>query len=191
MCADAHIVRLHAPLHTAAYAPDVSPPADADALDAADDDAAQGVEAWRMLLLAHAGAVRAIEGDVGRRGIPLGWYDVLLELNGARGRRLRMQELSDRVVLSRTRVSRLVDEMARQGLVDKQPDDTDRRATWAVITEEGRAALRRTAPIYLAGIEEHFARYLTAAEQRSVAQALSKVVAAHSRQWVEAPRMRR
>jgi DNA-binding MarR family transcriptional regulator len=188
MCADAHIVRLDASHHTAAYAPDVSPPADADT-DA--DAAAQGVEAWRMLLLAHAGAVRAIEGDVGRRGIPLGWYDVLLELNGARGRRLRMQELSDRVVLSRTRVSRLVDEMARQGLVEKQPDDTDRRSTWASITDDGRAALRRTAPVYLAGIEEHFAQHLTAAEQRSVAHALSKVVAAHSRQQVETPRLRR
>lgn len=165
----------------------MSPPADVDRQDVDP----QEVDAWRMVLLAHAGAVRAIEEDVGRHGIPLTWYDVLLELDGARGRRLRMQELSDRVVLSRTRVSRLVDEMTRQGLVAKQPDDTDRRVTWAVITDEGRAALRRTAPVYLAGIQEHFGRYLTAAEQRAVARALSKVVAAHSRQQVETPRLRR
>jgi DNA-binding MarR family transcriptional regulator len=182
MCANAHILRPSGPLHTTAYAPVVNPPAEVDWQD---------VEAWRMLLLAHATAVRAIEEDVGRHGIPLAWYDVLLELNGARAKRLRMQELSDRVVLSRTRVSRLVDEMARHGLVVKQPDDADRRSTWAVITDEGRAALRRTAPVYLAGIQEHFGRYLTAAEQRSVARALSKVVAAHSRQPVETPRLRR
>jgi DNA-binding MarR family transcriptional regulator len=140
-----------------------------------------GIEAWRMLLLAHAAAVRAIEQDVGRHGIPLTWYDVLLELHGADGGRLRMQELSDRVVLSRTRVSRLVDEMADRGLVAKQPDDADRRSTWAVLTDDGRDALRRTAPIYLAGIDDHFARHLSPAEQRSVARALAKVVAAHAR----------
>jgi DNA-binding MarR family transcriptional regulator len=148
------------------------------------------VEAWRMLLLSHAAAVRAIEQDVARSGIPLTWYDVLLELNAADRRRLRMQDLSDRVVLSRTRVSRLVDEMAADGLVEKRPDEEDRRSTWAVLTPKGRAALRRTAPAYLAGIREHFTRHLTAAEQQAVARALAKVVAAHASQPVPPPRRR-
>lgn len=148
------------------------------------------VEAWRMLLLAHSAAVRAIEQDVARGGIPLTWYDVLLELNAADGRRLRMQELSDRVVLSRTRVSRLVDEMAADGLVEKRPDEADRRSTWAVLTPEGRTALLRTAPAYLAGIREHFTRHLTAGEQQAVARALAKVVAAHASQPVAPPHRR-
>jgi DNA-binding MarR family transcriptional regulator len=91
-----------------------------------------------------------------------------------------MQELSDRVVLSRTRVSRLVDEMAANGLVRKRPDPDDRRSTWAVITPEGRTALRETAPTYMAGIREHFNRYLTESERRAVATALGKVAAAHA-----------
>ena len=74
--------------------------------------------------------------------MPIGQYDVLLELNAAPGRRLRMQQLSDRVVLSRSRVSRVVDEMERAGLVRREPDPDDRRAAFAVITEDGRAALR-------------------------------------------------
>jgi DNA-binding MarR family transcriptional regulator len=138
------------------------------------------IAAWRAMLLAHAGAIRAIEKDVQRVGIPLTWYDVLLELNAAEGRQLRMQELSDRVVLSRTRVSRLVDEMVVHGLVRKRPDAADRRSTWAVITAEGRTALRETAPTYLAGIREHFNRFLTDSERRAVARALGKVAAAHS-----------
>lgn len=136
--------------------------------------------AWRALLLAHAGAVRAIEMEVRRGGIPLTWYDVLLELNAVEGGRLRMQELSDRVVLSRTRVSRLVDEMVIAGLVTKRSDDQDRRSNWVSITAEGRRALRRTAPIYLRGIGEHFNRHLTAQERRVVARALSKVAQAHA-----------
>jgi DNA-binding MarR family transcriptional regulator len=149
---------------------------DSDSADESIDD----IEAWRAMLLAHAGAVRAIEKDVQRDGIPLTWYDVLLELNMAEGRQLRMQELSDRVVLSRTRVSRLVDEMAAHGLVRKRPDADDRRSTWAVITPEGRTALRETAPTYMAGIREHFNRYLTESESRAVARALGKVAAAHA-----------
>ena len=57
-----------------------------------------------------------------------------------------MQQLASSVVLSRTRISRLVDEIARSGLVDKQPDPADGRATRAVITDLGRKKLRETAP---------------------------------------------
>ncbi|MFE7552982.1 MarR family winged helix-turn-helix transcriptional regulator [Streptomyces gardneri] len=137
------------------------------------------VEAWRALLLAHNAAVRAIESDVQRNGrIPLTWYDVLLELRGAGEQGLRMQEVAERVVLSRTRVSRLVDEMARSGLVTKKPDPTDKRVTWAVITDEGRSALRATAPAYMRGIREHFGRYLTDEEAAVITTALLRV--AHS-----------
>lgn len=134
------------------------------------------VEAWRALLLAHNAAVRAIESDVQRDGrIPLTWYDVLLELRGAGEQGLRMQEVAERVVLSRTRVSRLVDEMARSGLVSKQPDATDKRVTWAVITEDGSTALRETAPVYMRGIREHFGRHLTDEEAAVITTALLRV----------------
>lgn len=150
-----------------------------DAPDASATTGAADVQAWRALLVAHSAALRAIEADVQRVGMPLTWYDVLLELDVADGGRLRMQELASRVVLSRTRVSRLVDEMATRDLVTKRPDDDDRRSSWAVITEQGRSALRETAPAYLAGIERHFNRYLTVSERRAVARALGKVADAH------------
>ncbi|MFV0130252.1 MarR family winged helix-turn-helix transcriptional regulator [Streptomyces sp. HMX112] len=57
---------------------------------------------------------------------------------------------------SRTRVSRLVDELVRGGLVRKQPDPLDKRVSWAVITEEGAGALRETAPVSLRSIRRHF-----------------------------------
>ena len=134
------------------------------------------LQAWRALLLAHSTAVRAIERDVRRFGrIPLTWYDVLLELKAAGSGGLRMQEVAERVVLSRTRVSRLVDEMAASGLVSKRQDDADKRVTWAAITDEGRAALRETAPVYMRGIEQHFATYLSDEEAAVIAEALLRV----------------
>lgn len=134
------------------------------------------LQAWRALLLAHSAAVRAIDRDVRRFGrIPLTWYDVLLELKAAGSGGLRMQEVAERVVLSRTRVSRLVDEMAASGLVSKRHDDADKRVTWAAITDEGRAALRETAPAYMRGIEQHFATYLSDEEAAVIAEALLRV----------------
>lgn len=128
------------------------------------------------MLLAHNTAVRAIESDVQRDGrIPLTWYDVLLELKAAGQHGLRMQEVANRVVLSRTRVSRLVDEMVRAGLVDKLPDPHDKRAAWAVITPQGADALRATAPVYMRSIQKHFSAHLTDADAVVIARALFKV----------------
>ena len=138
------------------------------------------VAAWRSLLLAQNAALRAIEAQLTAAGhIPLTWYDVLLELNAAPRRRLRIQELASRVVLSRTRVSRLVDELARAGLVRREPDPADGRGSFAVLTDAGRSRLRAAAPAYLQGIREHFARHLTRDELRTLRTALDKVTAAH------------
>jgi DNA-binding MarR family transcriptional regulator len=138
--------------------------------------------AWRALLLAHQRVVRAIEADLAAaRTVPLTWYDVLLELR-AMPDGLRMQDLSERVVLSRTRVSRLVDELEREGLVRRRPDPDDGRATIAAITPAGIEAFRATAPLYLAKIDEHFNRHLTARERATLTNGLERVVAAHDRQ---------
>jgi DNA-binding MarR family transcriptional regulator len=146
----------------------------------ADED--DRVAAWRSLLLTYTQVVRAIEADLAaRRLVPLGWYDVLLELNAAPGG-LRMQDLALRTVVSRTRVSRIVSELEERGLVDRAIDPSDGRASVATITGAGRQELRRAAPVYLAGIDAHFNRYLTGAQQAAVARALQRVVDAHADQ---------
>lgn len=131
-----------------------------------DDDC---VAAWRALLQSENLVLRAIEADMDRAGvIPLTWYDVLLELNAAPGHRLRMADLAARTVFSRTRVSRLVDEIQAKSLIDRQPDPDDGRGSFAVIADAGRGALKRAAPIYLAGIEAHFTGHLSPAERADV-----------------------
>jgi DNA-binding MarR family transcriptional regulator len=136
--------------------------------------------AWRALLLAQSRAVRAIERDMQAAGvIPLGWYDVLLELNAAPQRRLRMQDLAARAVLSRTRVSRIVTELEGEGLVERLPDPEDGRACLAAITADGRASLRAAAPVYRRGIDEHFNQHLSRPQRREITTSLQRVVDAH------------
>jgi DNA-binding MarR family transcriptional regulator len=140
-----------------------------------------GLQAWRAMLLAHAAALRAIEITLNDAGhIPLTWYDVLIELKAAPNGRLRMVELGERVVLSRSQVSRIVDQMAAVALVTKTRDPRDGRVLWAAITEKGVEAVLVTAPIYLRGIEKHFSRCLTASEKSVLTTALTKVRSAHT-----------
>lgn len=142
-----------------------------------DDTASQGVLAWAALLRCQAALVpRLSERVQAEAGIPLSWYDVLLELASAPDGRLRIQQLGERVVLSRSRVSRIVDEMERAGLVRRESDPHDGRASLAVTTEKGTAAFRRARPVYLAAIEQLFARHMTATEQELVTAALTRVV---------------
>ena len=149
-----------------------------------DDDAKDELEpfaAWRAVLLAQSRAVRAIERELAAAGqISLMWYDVLLELNAADDRSLRMQDLALKAVLSRTRISRVVSELQDAGLVERVADSADGRATLARITNKGRHALKRAAPVYLEGIERHFTRHLTPREQQAIISGLQRVISAHS-----------
>jgi DNA-binding MarR family transcriptional regulator len=147
----------------------------AKAGDRRDDE---GIMAWSAFLRAHAAVVRRIEADLEAKSrLPLGWYDVLLELNGAPGRRMRMQQLGEAAVLSRTRVSRIVDELAAAGLVERQANPDDRRSSYAVITDEGRTVFRRAAPAYLAAVREHFVAGLTVDQVKAVRTAMETLLA--------------
>jgi len=133
------------------------------------------VQAWRALLIAHSRLVPAIEADLRAAGqVSLSWYDVLLELNAAPGRRLRMSELGRRVVVSRTRVSRVVDELAAAGLTERQRDEADGRSSFAVLTPAGRAALRRAWPVYREAIKRYVGAQLTPEQCRELAALLEQ-----------------
>lgn len=137
----------------------------------------QGVEAWELLLRVHAALVPRLSRHVEEAtGLPLSWYDVLLELNRAPGHRLHMTKLSEQVVLSRTRVSRIVDAMVGAGLVCKDTDPDDQRATFAILTPQGRTAFRRAAPVYLAGIDQFFSSHLSDAHVSAIIAGLARVL---------------
>jgi DNA-binding MarR family transcriptional regulator len=138
-----------------------------------------GVAAWAALLRVHAAVVPALERVLSDAGLPLPWYDVLLELNSAPGRRLTMSELGNRAVLSRERVSRVVTELERAGLARREPNPEDGRSSFAGITTRGRAKLRAAAPAYLSGIEQHFGAHLGPGEGLALSQALARVLSAH------------
>jgi DNA-binding MarR family transcriptional regulator len=135
--------------------------------------------AWAGLLRTHARLVPQLDQLLQREvGLPLSWYDVLLELASAPGRRLRMTELGERVVLSRTRVSRIVDELVGAGLVSREDNPEDRRSAYAVLTGAGARRYRKAAPHYVTAIDELFAGRLSETQLRSLTSALAHTAAA-------------
>lgn len=132
-------------------------------------------DAWGALLQAQATLVPELDKSLREHtGLPLAWYDVLLELSAEPAGRLRMSTLGERAVLSRTRISRVVDELVTAGLVTREPNPDDRRSSFATITPEGRRRFDESAPHYVDQIERRFAAGLTDDELRTIARALAR-----------------
>jgi DNA-binding MarR family transcriptional regulator len=115
------------------------------------------LSAWRAFLRAHATVLRDLERELlAEQGLALTDYDVLVQLATAAEHRLRMSELADALLLSRSGVTRLVDRLVAEGLVERVTCDTDRRGQWATLTRAGYARLRAATPVHLRGVAHHF-----------------------------------
>jgi DNA-binding MarR family transcriptional regulator len=134
------------------------------------------VEAWACLLRLQAQVVARVEEDLKKRGeIPLTWYDVLLALDNAPGKRLRMSEIADRIVLSRSALTRSVDKLEAGGYLKRERCSHDERGAYAVLTKEGHRALTKARPVYWAGIKTYFASTLTDADVLDLERILGKI----------------
>lgn len=108
-------------------------------------------------------------------------YDVLVQLVEAPERRLRMTELADAVLLSRSGLTRLVDRMARRGLVRREPTPEDARGVYAVLTDDGLVTLRRASSTHLRGVAERVVDVLPPDELAALGRICLKLVADQSR----------
>jgi DNA-binding MarR family transcriptional regulator len=112
---------------------------------------------WRAFLNAHSTMLRRISLDLEEADLPpLTWYDVLAALRDAPDGQLRQVEIAERVLLSHSGLSRLIDRIEKAGLVERRLCDTDRRAFFVSLTDEGRGMLDRMWPVYARGIAEDF-----------------------------------
>ncbi|MEK6274648.1 MAG: MarR family transcriptional regulator [Actinomycetota bacterium] len=126
--------------------------------------------AWSGFLTSHARIARVLDADLEREhGLPLSSYDVLIQLSLAPDRRLRMFELADAIVLSRSGLTRLVDRLERAGLVERERGDVDPRQMYARLTDRGLEALAEATPTHIAGIKERFLERLSKEQTRQLA----------------------
>lgn len=137
------------------------------------------LEAWRRYYVSFWRIFAAIEADLQAAGLPsLSWYDALYELYLAPGRHLRMSELARSALLSRSGLTRLVDKLEKEKLIERKSCPKDGRVQHAVLTDKGVETLRKIWPVYRAGIAKYFAAHLTEAEAKEFARLMGRVVAA-------------
>lgn len=131
------------------------------------------MRAWIAFLDAQSALLRRLEGDlVAKQKMTLAEYDVLIQLARADSRRLRMSDLSERVRLSPSGLTRRVDRLVKAGLVSRATCASDRRGTFAVLTATGLERIRRASPVHLNGVREYFVRSLRPAQLAALTAAL-------------------
>jgi DNA-binding MarR family transcriptional regulator len=144
--------------------------------DACNDERHQ---AWPLFLRAHASLLEVLDHELQtEKGLPLTWFDVLVQLVSREDGQLPMHELADRVLLSKSGITRLVDRMERAGLLERASCPTDRRIIYATITKEGREVFGDASPVAYRGVREHFTSFLTASEIKALESGLTKITEA-------------
>ena len=132
--------------------------------------------AWRGLLRLHSALTKDLDAQlVAGHRMSLSTYEVLLFLNDAPDGRLRMSELADSVLLSRSGLTRLVDRLQREGLLERDTCTEDARGAFAVITEEGRAVFCAARATHLDGVRELFLRHFTIEELEQLGEMWDRV----------------
>jgi DNA-binding MarR family transcriptional regulator len=138
---------------------------------------AEELAAWGGFLRTHARLVRELDDELqAAHDLPLAFYDVLVNLDRAPGRRLRMRDLADAVILSRSGLTRLVDRMTRQGLIERARCREDARGFFAVLTDAGAGALREARPTHLDGVRRRFLNPLQTADLGTLAGAWDRIL---------------
>jgi DNA-binding MarR family transcriptional regulator len=132
---------------------------------------------WRGFLVAHARIERLLDEELrAEHDLSLAEYDALLQLAEAPGRRLRMHQLADRVVLSRSGITRLIDRLVADRAVERTHCATDARGAEAVLTPAGLDRLRDASRTHLRGIARHFLEAIEPDDLSAVGRAMDRVL---------------
>jgi DNA-binding MarR family transcriptional regulator len=159
---------------TSQLIPEAPPGAPVARRSSAADDPALG--AWRAFLQTHARLIRRLDEELqAAHGLSLAEYDALLQLVSAPDRRLRMSVLADRVLLSRSGITRLVDRLVADGMVERFSCPTDARGSMASITPAGVSRLRAASKTHLDGVRRYFLEVIPADDRAVVQRSLERV----------------
>ena len=131
--------------------------------------------AWRKYIVASRRMYEALDEDLTSHGLSLSDYEILVHLSDAKDRSLRMSELADKTILSRSRLSHRIKYMEGKGWVERQKCASDKRGTWAVMTTKGWNTIVKAAPDHVASIRKRFMDQISKADQANIAAIFEKV----------------
>jgi DNA-binding MarR family transcriptional regulator len=135
-----------------------------------------GERAWRGLLRMRACLAKQVDGELERaHGLPMSSYEVLHHVAQAPHGRMRMRDLAEHAQLSRSGLTRLVDRLERDGLLDRCSCPHDARGAYACLTDAGRERLREARGTQMAVVREHFVSRFSERELREMAEMWERI----------------
>lgn len=143
------------------------------------------MKAWRSYVMAQTRLMEAMDTDLSPHDLSLADYGVLVLLSEAEGRKLRMTELAEAAMLSKSRLSHRMKVMEKAGWVKREACKEDRRGSWAVMSEKGWKTLVKAAPDHTESIRNRFVDHLTVKDQEDLARIFDRVHAQLRAQYLE------
>ncbi|HEX7311946.1 MAG TPA: MarR family transcriptional regulator [Gaiellaceae bacterium] len=141
---------------------------------------ADRLRTWRLYFESALALIDVLDAELERdAGIPLRWYDALIHLEETPDG-LRMNELAERILYSKSGFTRVVDRLEDAGLVRRVRPEDDRRSILVLLTDKGRATMKHARRQHRHAIEQHFSSHLTDTNIKALANALEKI-SAHAR----------
>ena len=133
------------------------------------------LRAWRLYFESALALNDVLDAELQRdAGIPVSWYDTLVHLEEA-PEGLRMNELAERILYSKSGLTRVVVKMDESGLVRRVRPENDRRSIFVLLTDEGRSTLERARRRHRHGIQEHFSQHLADSDVKALIRAFEKI----------------
>jgi DNA-binding MarR family transcriptional regulator len=127
------------------------------------------MKAWRAYIIASRRLLEALDTDLVGFDLSMADYEVLAQLSDAPGRRMRMSELAELAMVSKSRLSHRMKVMEKAGWVKRETCKEDKRGYWAVMTEKGWRAIVAAAPSHVASVRARFVDQLSVKEQENIA----------------------
>ena len=137
----------------------------------------QSMLVWRGFLFAHAKVVRALEADMlEQHDLPLTWFDLLSRIKQSPGQRLRMSQLEEASVFTRSGITGLADRLEKAGFVRRERSAEDRRGVYLAITQAGVDKIDEVWPDHTLSIQKHFGRHLDSEGAKALQAATEKIL---------------
>jgi len=133
------------------------------------------MKAWRRYIIASRRLLEALDDDLAAHDISMSDYEVLAQLSEAPERRMRMSELADVAMISRSRLSHRIKVMEKAGWVKREACPIDKRGYFAVMTPKGWKAIVAAAPDHVASVRERFLDALDKGDQKVLAEIFERV----------------
>ena len=135
----------------------------------------QEMKAWRSYIIASRRLLDALDLDLAGHDLSMADYEVLALLSEAPDRRMRMTELADLAMVSKSRLSHRMKVMEKIGWVKRQTCDSDKRGSWAVMTDKGWKAIVKAAPDHVASVRNRLIDHLTVKDQEDVSKIFERI----------------